>query len=200
MLRVYRQYLKQQALPVLMIILATLFLQHTVWAESATTADTIVATQIIQQQQNQTSTTSNHQNVETAALPQVAHDMADGESIRGLPTLNQPIIDQAKILTNAEIQQLNQKILSLYQQGKAQIGVIIVPTTGQESIFDFALRVGEKWQLGSAKRDNGLLMAIAINDHKIQILTGYGLEGVLPDVVLSRIIRNQITPSFKQGQ
>ncbi|MFM2332765.1 MAG: hypothetical protein RIQ74_1601, partial [Pseudomonadota bacterium] len=54
MLRVYRQYLKQQALPVLMIILATLFLQHTVWAESATTADTIVATQIIQQQQNQT--------------------------------------------------------------------------------------------------------------------------------------------------
>ena len=203
MLSVYRQYLKQQALPVLMIVLATLFLQHTVWAESATTADqsdTIVATQIIQQQQNQTSTASNHQNVETAALPQVAHDMADGESIRGLPTLNQPIIDQAKILTDVEIQQLNQKILSLYQQEKAQIGVIIVPTTGQESIFDFALRVGEKWQLGSAKRDNGLLMAIAINDHKIQILTGYGLEGVLPDVVLSRIIRNQITPSFKQGQ
>jgi uncharacterized protein len=203
MLRVYRQYLKQQALPVLMIILATLFLQHTVWAEGTTTtdqSDTIVATQIIQQQQNQTSTASNHQNVETAALPQVAHDMADGESIRGLPTLNQPIIDQAKILTDVEIQQLNQKILSLYQQGKAQIGVIIVPTTGQESIFDFALRVGEKWQLGSAKRDNGLLIAIAINDHKIQILTGYGLEGVLPDVVLSRIIRNQITPSFKQGQ
>ena len=203
MLSVYRQYLKQQALPVLMIVLATLFLQHTVWAEGTTTtdqSDTIVATQIIQQQQNQTSTTSNHQNVETAALPQVAHDMADGESIRGLPTLNQPIIDQAKILTDVEIQQLNQKILSLYQQGKAQIGVIIVPTTGQESIFDFALRVGEKWQLGSAKRDNGLLMAIAINDHKIQILTGYGLEGVLPDVVLSRIIRNQITPLFKQGQ
>ena len=100
----------------------------------------------------------------------------------------------------AEIQQLNQKILTLHQQGKAQIGVIIVPTTGQEAIFDFALRTGEKWQLGSAKRDNGLLMAIAVNDRKIQILTGYGLEGVLPDVVLSRIIRNQITPSFKQGQ
>ena len=203
MLRVYRQYLKQQALPVLMIVLATLSFQHTVWAESATTtdqSDTIVATQIIQQQQNQTSTTSNRQNVETAALPQVAHDMADGESIRGLPTLNQPIIDQAKILNDVEMRQLNQKILSLYQQGKAQIGVILVPTTGQESIFDFALRVGEKWQLGSAKRDNGLLIAIAINDHKIQILTGYGLEGVLPDVVLSRIIRNQITPSFKQGQ
>lgn len=54
---------------------------------------------------------------------------------------------------------------------------MIVPTTGQEDIFDYALRVGEKWQLGSSKRDNGLLIAVAINDHRIQILTGYGLEG-----------------------
>ena len=77
---------------------------------------------------------------------------------------------------------------------------MIVPSTGQEDIFDFAMRVAEKWQLGSAKQDNGLLMAIAINDHRIQILTGYGLEGVLPDIVASRIIRNQITPYFKQGQ
>ena len=99
-------------------------------------------------------------------------------------------------MNEAEIQQLNQKILALYQQGKAQIGVIIVPTTGQEAIFDFALSTGEKWQLGSAKRDNGLLMAIAVNDRKIQILTGYGLEGVLPDVVLSRIIRNLFTFVF----
>lgn len=158
----------------------------------------IVAGKIIQDQQKNSSTSS--QSTQAPVLPKVANDMGDGESIRGLPTLNQPVIDQAKVLSEAEIQQLNQKILSLYQQGKAQIGVIIVPTTGQEAIFDFALRTGEKWQLGSAKRDNGLLMAIAINDRKIQILTGYGLEGVLPDVVLSRIIRNQITPYFKQGQ
>lgn len=78
--------------------------------------------------------------------------------------------------------------------------MIIVPTTGQEAIFDFALRVGETWQLGSAKRDNGLLIAIAINDRNMQILTGYGLEGVIPDIVASRIIRNHITPHFKQGQ
>jgi uncharacterized protein len=185
-----------------MIVFVTLFFQHTVWAEVATATDEtdlVVAGKMIQQpQQNQSQPNTTAQ--QTPILPQVANDMAEGESIRGLPTLNQPIIDQAKILSEAEIQQLNQKILTLYQQGKAQIGVIIVPTTGQEAIFDFALRTGEKWQLGSAKRDNGLLMAIAVNDRKIQILTGYGLEGVLPDVVLSRIIRNQITPYFKQGQ
>ncbi|MGA6137321.1 TPM domain-containing protein [Acinetobacter dispersus] len=204
MLNVFKQSLKQRILPVLTIVFATLLFQHTVWAEVATAtdqSDLVVAGKIIQEQQkNKATTASATSNAETPALPQVANDMAEGESIRGLPTLNQPIIDQAKILSDAETQQLNQKILSLYQQGKAQVGVIIVPTTGQEAIFDFALRTGEKWQLGSAKRDNGLLIAIAVNDRNIQILTGYGLEGVLPDLVLSRIIRNQITPYFKQGQ
>ncbi|AWA46869.1 TPM domain-containing protein [Acinetobacter junii] len=193
--------LKQKLKYVLTIIFAILCFQHTTWAETATATDQgdlVIADKIIQQQQqqNKPSTTT----AQPPVLATVANDMAEGESIRGLPTLNQPIIDQANILNATDKQQLEQKILNLYQQGKAQIGVIIVPTTGQEAIFDFALRTGEKWQLGSAKRDNGLLMAIAVNDRKIQILTGYGLEGVLPDVVLSRIIRNQITPAFKQGQ
>ncbi|MFW1952487.1 TPM domain-containing protein [Acinetobacter beijerinckii] len=195
--------LTQKIKYVLIISFALLCFQHTVWAEVATAtdqSDVIVAAKIIQDQQKNTSTVPSQKPAETPVLPTVVNDMQEGESIRGLPTLNQPVIDQAKVLSDAEIQQLNQKILSLYQQGKAQIGVIIVPTTGQEAIFDFALRTGEKWQLGSAKRDNGLLMAIAVNDRNIQILTGYGLEGVLPDVVLSRIIRNQITPYFKQGQ
>ncbi len=195
--------LKQKWKSILIIIFMMLCFQHTALAEVATAtdqSDLVVAGKIIQEQHKNKAASSSTSDTETPILPKVADDMADGESIRGLPTLNQPVIDQAKVLSDAEIQQLDQKILDLYQQGKAQIGVIIVPTTGQEAIFDFALRTGEKWQLGSAKRDNGLLMAVAINDRKIQILTGYGLEGVLPDVVLSRIIRNQITPYFKQGQ
>ncbi|MFK4049631.1 TPM domain-containing protein [Acinetobacter venetianus] len=195
--------LKQKWKSILIIIFMMLFFQHTALAEVATAtdqSDLVVAGKIIQEQHKNKAASSSTSGTETPILPKVADDMADGESIRGLPTLNRPVIDQAKVLSDAEIQQLDQKILNLYQQGKAQIGVIIVPTTGQEAIFDFALRTGEKWQLGSAKRDNGLLMAVAINDRKIQILTGYGLEGVLPDVVLSRIIRNQITPYFKQGQ
>ncbi|WP_368570974.1 YgcG family protein [Acinetobacter haemolyticus] len=205
MLKTLKQTYKQRLVVVCMLLLSAICFQHKVWAEQATAtdqSDVLIAGKIIQEQQkNQSSTsTASNQTTQTPVSVDVANDMADGESIRGLPTLNQPVIDQAKILSPAEIQQLDQKILNLYQQGKAQIGVIIVPTTGQEAIFDFALRAGEKWQLGSAKRDNGLLIAIAINDRNIQILTGYGLEGVLPDVVLSRIIRNQITPAFKQGQ
>ncbi|WP_445660006.1 TPM domain-containing protein [Acinetobacter sp. F16] len=176
------------------------------WSEVATAteegADAVVVGKIIQdQQQTSQNETTRKENTETTvqSLP-IANDMAEGESIRGLPTLNEPVVDQANILTESQKQEISQRILALHQQGKAQIGVVIVPSTGQEDIFDFAMRVAEKWQLGSAKQDNGLLMAIAINDRRIQILTGYGLEGVIPDIVASRIIRNQITPYFKQAQ
>ncbi|KAB0629187.1 TPM domain-containing protein [Acinetobacter gandensis] len=173
-------------------------------AETATATDqeaeTVVVGKILKEQQSATQKESTAQPEIKIQQPQIANDMADGESIRGLPTLNEPVVDQANLLSAAEKQAISQKILQLHEDGKAQIGVVIVPTTGQEDIFDYAMRVAEKWQLGSAKRDNGILMAIAVNDRRIQILTGYGFEGIMPDIIVSRIIRNQITPYFKQAQ
>lgn len=171
-------------------------------AETATATDTeevIVAREILQPKNSNQNTQT--QNTETAASqPQIANDMAEGQLQRDLPSLNEPVIDQANLLSRAEKQQLSQRILKLYNEGKGQIGVVIVPTTGQEDIFDYSMRVAEAWQLGSAKRDNGLLMTIAMNERRIQILTGYGLEGVIPDIVAGRIINDKITPFFKQGQ
>ena len=173
-------------------------------AETATATDqdaeTVVVGKILKDQQSATQKETTAPPEIKVQQPNIANDMAEGESIRGLPTLNQPVVDQANLLSAAEKQAISQKILQLHEQGKAQVGVVIVPTTGQEDIFDYAMRVAEKWQLGSAKRDNGILMAIAVNDRRIQILTGYGLEGIMPDIIVSRIIRNQITPYFKQAQ
>ena len=76
---------------------------------------------------------------------------------------------------------------------------MIVPSTDGIDIFDYALAVAERWQLGQADTDDGLLITVAVNDRKMYILTGYGLEGVLPDAALSRIIRDDITPAFKSG-
>lgn len=199
-----------------------LSVQSSVWAETATATDeqeaqdAIVLGKVVpnanlpnvigskpSDTQNQTNQTANPQQAPQSPsqnVPQVANDMAEGETTRNIPTLNQPVVDQAKVLSAAEKQNLEQQIRDIYRQGKAQIGIIIVPTTGQEGIFDFAMRVAEQWKLGSAKQDNGLLIAVAVNDQKIHIATGYGLEGVLPDIMVSRIIRNQITPDFKQGQ
>lgn len=171
-------------------------------AETATDVDaeTVVVGKILKDQQSATQKETTAEPEIKIQQPSIANDMAYGESIRGLPTLNEPVVDQANLLSAAEKQAISQKILQLHEDGKAQIGVVIVPTTGQEDIFDYAMRIAEKWKLGSAKRDNGILMAIAVNDRRIQILTGYGLEGIMPDIIVSRIIRNQITPYFKQAQ
>lgn len=191
-----------------LVLLVGLF-TSVVYAETATAIDeddALILKKIIQpDQQNQASATQKSTDQATAnqnatSSVTVANDMADGESIRTLPTLNAPVIDQANILTANEKSQLDMQIRNLHEQGKAQIGIVIVPTTGQESIFDFAMRTAEQWKLGSAKQDNGLLIAVAINDRRLHIATGYGLEGVIPDIIANRIIRDQITPYFKANQ
>ena len=179
-------------------------LSNLAWSETATATDTeevIVAREILQNPAaNNTARTQSDTEVAPAQPPQIANDMAEGQIQRDLPSLNEPVIDQANILSPAEKQAISQRILNLHNAGKGQVGVVIVPTTGQEDIFDYSMRIADAWQLGSAKRDNGLLMTIAINDRRIQILTGYGLEGVLPDIVAGRIINDKITPYFKQAQ
>jgi uncharacterized protein len=189
----------------LLMSLSMLSIQSS-FAETATATDmdvedAVVMRKIIQPDRPENANSSNtaQNQTETPAPITVQNDMGNGESIRQLPTLNTPVIDQANVLTEAEKQQLDQKIRNLNNQGKAQIGIIIVPTTGQESIFDYAMRASETWKLGSAKQDNGLLIAVAINDRRLHIATGYGLEGVIPDIVANRIIREKITPYFKQN-
>ena len=113
--------------------------------------------------------------------------------------LNSPVVDQANILNPQEKQRLEAQLKSIYQQGFAQAAVVIVPTTNGVPIFDYALEVAEKWQLGNKDIDDGLLMVVAVNDRDMYILTGYGLEGVLPDAAVNRIIREDITPLFKQN-
>ncbi|MFC0819454.1 TPM domain-containing protein [Moraxella marmotae] len=113
--------------------------------------------------------------------------------------LNSPVVDAAKILSPSEYLQLTEQLQKIYQDHLAQAALIIVPTTGNVDIFDYAMAVAERWQLGRDKVDDGLLIAVAINDRKLHILTGYGLEGVLPDAALKRIIREDITPAFKTG-
>lgn len=190
----FTQFLVRQVnLMVRLVLVFMLFfsLQLSVQAESDITAGAVQNAHRADQRQANTS------------LDVVSTDAANttgSDSLVTLSNLNSPIIDQANILSPAEKQQLSQQILQLYQQGKAQVGIVIVRSTGPESIFDFAMRVGEQWKLGSSKTDNGVVIAVAVDDRRIHIATGYGLEGVLPDIVVGQIIRNQVTPAFKQGQ
>lgn len=135
-------------------------------------------------------------NVQTPAQPPVTSSAESVDADKLI--LNEPVVDQANILNPQEKQRLEAQLRSIYQQGLAQAAVVIVPTTNGVPIFDYALQVAEKWQLGDEAVDDGLLMVVAVNDRDMYILTGYGLEGVLPDAAVNRIIREDITPLFKQ--
>lgn len=141
---------------------------------------------------------SNNEGVAEATKRPPVKSTAEGITADKL-ILNSPVIDQANILNPQEKQRLESQLRTIYQQGLAQAAVVIVPTTNGMPIFDYALQVAEKWQLGSKDIDDGLLMVVAVNDRDMYILTGYGLEGVLPDAAVNRIIREDITPLFKQN-
>ncbi|MDO4896385.1 MAG: TPM domain-containing protein [Moraxella sp.] len=114
--------------------------------------------------------------------------------------LDNPVIDEAYILTASEKTHLENQLRQIYHDNLAQMALVIVPTTDGVDIFDYAIATANRWGLGKKDTDDGILMLVAINDRQLYIVTGYGVEGVLPDVILKRIIRDDITPSFKSGQ
>jgi len=88
----------------------------------------------------------------------------------------------------------------LEKKTTAQIAVVTVQTTGPESIHGFSVRLFDRWRIGQEGKDNGVLLLMAVNDRKAWITTGYGLEGVIPDVIANKIVRSVMIPYFKQGQ
>ena len=108
--------------------------------------------------------------------------------------------DYTQTLSLEHRQILEQKLRQFAKQTSSQIAVVIVPTTEDEAITDYAFQLGDKWGIGRKNLNNGVLMLIAKNDRKVFIATGQGLEGALPDAFLSSVIRHAILPAFKQGQ
>ena len=142
---------------------------------------------------NQATATANAQTTTTSKQSTQAPVAADKL------ILNNPVIDEAKILSASDKQAIETKLRSLNDRGLAQAAVVIVPTTNGEDIFDYSMKIADRWKLGKKDTDQGLLMVVAVNDRKMYILTGYGLEGAIPDAVAKRIINDDITPRFKQG-
>ncbi|HEY2986166.1 MAG TPA: YgcG family protein [Candidatus Binatia bacterium] len=80
-----------------------------------------------------------------------------------------------------------------------QIAVLTIPSLEGEDIEGFGIRAAENWKLGKKKFDNGVILIISRDDHRVRIEVGYGLEGVLPDAIASRIIREIIVPRFREN-
>lgn len=109
------------------------------------------------------------------------------------------VTDYTQTLTQQEWQTLEGALVDYGQKTSSQIAVVIVPSTNGEAVSSYTHNLFNKWGIGRAKENNGVLLLIAKNDRNLFIATGRGLEGALPDAIASSIIRNDITPYFKQG-
>jgi uncharacterized protein len=107
--------------------------------------------------------------------------------------------DEANVLSSDTKAKL-ESILQLERDSASnQIAVLLISSLEGGALEEYSLRVAEKWQVGQKGKDNGVLLLISINDRKMRIETGYGLEGALTDAIASRIIRNEIAPRFRTG-
>ena len=129
------------------------------------------------------------------ALPAAAAE----PSIVPVPKLESPVTDLTGTLTAAQQAELEQKLLDFQRRKGAQVALLMVPTTAPEAIEQFSIRVVETWKLGRDKPDDGVLLLVALQDRRVRIEVGYGLEGALTDATSRRIIGDTITPLFRQG-
>lgn len=110
---------------------------------------------------------------------------------------NQLVNDYAGVLSSQERNDLENLVIRYDQETSVQIAVVIMSTLDGYPISDYAFELGEKWGVGQANTDNGAMVLVSIDERKIWIATGYGLEATLPDALVKRIIQNEITPQFK---
>ena len=114
--------------------------------------------------------------------------------------LDHYVTDYTNSLTNTQISELDEELKSFDNQTTNQIVVLIVKTLNDEySLEDYSIKIAEKNKIGTEKDDNGVLLLVVKDDRKLRIEVGYGLEGFLTDAKSSYIIRNFITPEFKNN-
>ena len=116
-----------------------------------------------------------------------------------VPQLSTQVTDLTGTLTPGQTQALTDKLAEVARRKGSQIAILIVPTTGADSIEQYTIRVFDQWKLGRKGVDDGVLLLVAKNDRTVRIEAGRGLEGAIPDIAAGRIVREQITPAFRQG-
>jgi uncharacterized protein len=116
-----------------------------------------------------------------------------------VPKLTSRVTDLTATLDAEQRGSLEAKLAEFEQRKGAQVAALIVPSVKPETIEEYAVRVMEAWKLGRKDINDGVLLVVAKDDHKLRIEVGYGLEGNLTDAASKRIISDFITPRFKEG-
>jgi uncharacterized protein len=114
-----------------------------------------------------------------------------------VPVLKGRVNDYAGMLPAARARDLEERLRQFEAQTGHQIAVLTIPSLQGDDLEGFGIRVADAWKIGKKGFDNGVILLVVRDDRALRIETGYGLEGVLPDAITSRIIREVIVPRFR---
>jgi uncharacterized protein len=132
------------------------------------------------------------------SLTSFSQDNFDPEKIlKQKPPGNLLVNDFTGTLTPDQREALERKLVAFDDSTSTQIAVVIIPSLNGNEIADYNVRLFRAWGVGNKKTNNGVVLLIAKNDHRLNITTGYGLEGALPDITCKQIIDRIIVPKFK---
>jgi uncharacterized protein len=116
------------------------------------------------------------------------------------PSPSQYVTDTTGDIPAPLVAQLNQRLAAFERQTSNQIFAVLYQKLPEGvAIDDYAQQLATAWKIGQKKQSNGVLILVFVQDHKIRIQTGYGLEGALPDVLCARIAREVMGPAFSTG-
>jgi uncharacterized protein len=116
------------------------------------------------------------------------------------PTLTQPVNDLGGVIDAASADQLDRTIRALQAASGDVIVVATVKSLGTYSIEEYAVRMFKSSGIGAADKDNGALILVAVDDRKVRIEVGYGLEEFITDGYAGDVIRTHMLPAFREGQ
>ncbi|MCW8893028.1 MAG: TPM domain-containing protein, partial [Deltaproteobacteria bacterium] len=116
-----------------------------------------------------------------------------------IPRATGYVNDKAGLISQTVELKLEQFLREFENSDSTQITLLTIPTLEGEALEDYSLKVFENWKIGQLGKDNGALLLIAKEERKVRIEVGYGLEGRLTDLLAGRIIDQEISPKFKQG-
>lgn len=117
-----------------------------------------------------------------------------------VPTLNDPVMDTAQMLSASERQELSQQLRTFAQEQGSQVVVLTVATIEPETPFDYATRVMDAWRLGRQGVDDGVLLLLVRDERKSHIAVGRGLEGAIPDIYTKRILMDTLAPYMRENR
>ena len=107
------------------------------------------------------------------------------------------VTDYAQVLSQEELQGLENKLVAFDDSTSTQIAIVLMRSTGNYDISEYAIQLFNRWKIGNQDKNNGVLILAAMDDRKVFIVTGYGLEGALPDALCKKIVDREIVPNFK---